>query len=209
MLQALQEEGWEVLGLERTAREARQASEAAGVPVIAGDLASLPAVPPFRLIVLFQVLEHLPDPVAVIGHCRRLLSPGGWLILAVPNRESWQARFCRAEWLHLDVPRHLFHFSPRVLKEMLRRHGFETVRVSYQSWEHDPYGWVQSLLNRLRFSPNDLTRRSMGMEPKLKGASALLMGLVSLGLVPLSVVLAVGSWAAQAGAIVEVCARSV
>lgn len=105
----------------------------------------------FDAVTAWQVFEHLHDPSATLDECHRILRPGGALILAVPNIESWQARWSREEWFHLDVPRHLFHFSPETLTQMLRRHGFEVEAVSHYCLEQNPFGLLQSALHRLGF----------------------------------------------------------
>lgn len=106
----------------------------------------------FDAITAWQVFEHLRDPAETLDECRRILRPGGALILAVPNIESWQARWSREEWFHLDVPRHLFHFSPDTISEMLRRHGFEVESVSHYCLEQNPFGLLQSALHRLGYA---------------------------------------------------------
>ena len=47
-----------------------------------------------------------------------IIGPGGWLIVSVPNRQSWQARFAGPRWFHLDVPRHLHHYGEATLRRM-------------------------------------------------------------------------------------------
>ena len=56
---------------------------------------------------------------------KRLLKPNGTLFIAVPNSESWDARYYKEFWDAYDVPRHLFHFSPLSLKSLFNKHGFE------------------------------------------------------------------------------------
>lgn len=204
MLAALSERGWRAIGVERTVEQAAFASRVLGVPVIVGGPEALREGPHFDLIFLFQALEHLDRPVVVLRECAERLKPGGRLIVAVPNYGSWQARWAGHGWFHLDVPRHLFHFTPQALAWELRRAGLEPATVSFASWEHDPYGWVQSLENRLGLPQNALTRWIMGLEVPLLAAAASVL-LAALLAVP-AAVLAVASWLARAGAIVEMTA---
>ena len=69
--------------------------------------------------------------------------------IAVPNYESWQARFFGRCWFHLDVPRHYFHFGPKSLETVLVRHRLRIVQLDYFSFEQNPYGILQSLYNAL------------------------------------------------------------
>ena len=207
MLRALREHGWRVLGNERSVESGVFAHSVNKLPLFVGDLDALRPVPSFDAIILFQVLEHLPDPLSTLLRCSRLLKPGGHVIVAVPNFSSWQARVFGRAWFHLDVPRHLYHFSPRSLSYALNRAGLDIVRTRFVSLEHDPYGWLQSFLNRLGFAPNLLTKVLMGIAGR--EASALqvaTMAAVSAPVGILSLALAVGSWLARSGAIVEVWA---
>jgi SAM-dependent methyltransferase len=157
----------------------------------------------FDLILMFHVLEHLDDPAAALRACAERLRPGGRLVIAVPNYASWQSRYARDRWFHLDVPRHLFHFTPASLARLLREAGLAPGDTHFVSWEHDPYGWVQSIENRLGVTTNTLTRSLMGLSPA-PGRALALAGAALLA-IP-ATVLSVASWIAGAGAIMEMSA---
>ena len=146
MLDTLRRAGWRVVGIERTPEMARFARHDLELPVFAGGVEAIAARPHFDLIILFQVLEHIRDPLSVLRQCATLLKPSGVLIVGVPNLESWQARYTGPHWFHLDVPRHLFHFSPRSLGKVLQMADLTVSRISFVSFEHDPYGWIESIL---------------------------------------------------------------
>ncbi|TSC52046.1 MAG: methyltransferase type 11 [Parcubacteria group bacterium LiPW_41] len=78
----------------------------------------------FDLILLNQVLEHVPGPSAVLVECFRILKDDGILIIAVPNFDSLGEKVFEENWYHLDLPRHLFHFNKKTLNKMLERAGF-------------------------------------------------------------------------------------
>ncbi|MCP4657372.1 MAG: class I SAM-dependent methyltransferase [bacterium] len=109
----------------------------------------------FDQILIWHVLEHLPDPRATLEECRRILRPGGRLIVAVPNFSSLQARWTGAAWFHLDLPRHLFHFPLAALERLLVDCGFTCASRHHFSLRQNPFGWVQSLLNRSRRLPRN------------------------------------------------------
>lgn len=206
MLRALRNRGWRVVGSERAIDGARGAAVANQIPVFVGDFDALGAPAGFDLIILFQVLEHLSDPMATLHRSAALLAAGGTVVVAVPNFASWQARVFGRAWFHLDVPRHQNHFSPTVLASALENAGLRIVRTRFVSPEHDPYGWVQSALNRMGFRQNELTKLLMGMEREGAGLMLLPMLLVAGLLVLPSVILSLGSWAAGSGAIMEMWA---
>ena len=154
---------------------------------------------------MFQVLEHLPDPLATLHKCAQLIRPGGTLIIGVPNLDSWQSRFSGSHWFHLDVPRHLFHFSRQSLSHALMLAGFDISHVSFVSFEHDPYGWLQSTLNRLGFDQNMLTKSLIGIEQQdATSNSGIGMSVLTLFLLIPSLLLTLCSWLAGAGALLEV-----
>lgn len=204
MLDALRQKGWKVLGSERNDDMLVIAREN-GIPVFAGEPESLPQEPTFDLIILFQVLEHLPEPAKTLKTLSALLKPGGRLVIGVPNHASWQAAVGREQWFHLDVPRHLFHYTPDALRQAMGRVGLTVVDVNHTSFEHDPFGWVQTILNRLDTRQNRLTRLLMRMDkPDPVNLLHLLLGCI-IGLI--SIPISILSWVFVKGALMQVSAQ--
>ena len=206
MLRALRERGWRALGSERSLEAALAARAAAGVPIFVGDLGAVRPAPALDLVIMFHVLEHLADPLAELRAVARRLRPGGALVLGLPNIASWQARLAGRHWMHLDVPRHLCHFTPDSIERALAVSGYRMTRIDFRSYEHDPFGWVQSTLDRLGFEHGLLIKQLTGMKRR-SGAFTTLAALVLA--VPLGVVglvAALASWRAGAGAVMEVWA---
>ncbi|MBI5201739.1 MAG: class I SAM-dependent methyltransferase, partial [Elusimicrobia bacterium] len=171
MLNALRSRGWKVKGLERSAA-AGYARETLGLDVSADDVSALPPEPAYDLILLFQVLEHLADPAAVLKECASRLKAGGRLIVSVPDWGGWQAAYGGSLWVHLDPPRHLVHFTRRALRMVLEGAGLRVVSESGACFESDVYGWVQTAANRVTGNYNGLTRWLMGIEPFGGGVAA-------------------------------------
>ncbi len=204
MLEALRNKGWNTIGSERTESVLYYARNELGLTVFVGESDALQPAPTFDLIVLFQVLEHMTDPMRTLAQLSKLLKPNGRLIIGVPNNSSWQAKWAGAKWFHLDPPRHLFHFSPDSLSYCLNQSGMQIIKTRYFSPEHDPFGWVQSILNRIDSRPNRLTRLLSGMDkPDAVNLLHLIVGCI-LGVlaVPVSLV----SWVFGRGAIIEIVA---
>jgi len=140
--------GYEAVGLEPFSL---------GEPVTSGNLTLLRAplenaeasLGTFDVITLWQVLEHLRNPVQVLERLRRHLRPDGVMVVSVPNLRSWQSALFRGRWFHLDPPRHLVHFDPDTLRGCLKRAGLEVVAERHVLPEYGTSGWVQSVLNRL------------------------------------------------------------
>ncbi|HXG35868.1 MAG TPA: methyltransferase domain-containing protein, partial [Dehalococcoidia bacterium] len=95
--------------------------------------------------------EHLPDPLAELREIYRILRSDGALVVEVPNSASLTFRLCGRRWLHLDLPRHLQHFTPGTLQHLLRCAGFTPVR--YQNFHlSDFYSDFYSFMDRLGVS---------------------------------------------------------
>lgn len=165
MLNVLKKKGWIVKGLERTESVAAFGREKLELDVTSQDVSDLPECPDYDLIILFNVLEHLKDPLSVLEESSKRLAPNGKIIISVPNFRSLQARLAGPVWLHLDPPRHLFHFTPQSLELLLKKVGFKTESISYVSMEHDPYGLIESAINKLTGTQNTLTLYLMGFKP--------------------------------------------
>ena len=141
----------------------------------------------FQLVVLWHVLEHLPDPRATLEEIHRILQPGGWLSVAVPNFGGAQAEAAGRDWFHLDLPRHLWHFRRRSLETLLQKTGLRAARCSTFSFEYDWYGTLQSWMNRA-WADNNRFYSALKGEPSVRGgekfarlAGASLLALPALG----------------------------
>jgi SAM-dependent methyltransferase len=190
LIDQMRSRGWRVRGTERSASAARQARDVFDLDVSAVDVDDLvSAGATYDAVVLWHVAEHLRAPAETVRGIERLLRPGGVLLVAVPNFGSPEARIGRAGWFHLDVPRHLVHFTRSTLTAILEDAGFRPVKVSYLVPEYDLFSFVQTVENRLGLPPNllyDVLRRP---EARLRRAqSGRLQAGVAVGLaIPLSI----------------------
>ena len=126
----------------------------------------------FDAITAWHVLEHVTDPLQLAAWARRLLNAGGVFQATVPNLESWQAVRYGRNWLHLDVPRHLFHFTPATLAALLEKADLQIVHTSTLALEYDVFGVVQSSLNATCAKPNVLFERLTRMDAPCAPAAA-------------------------------------
>jgi SAM-dependent methyltransferase len=79
----------------------------------------------FDAAVMTHSLEHVVDPRGDLGRVRRLLRPGGTLVISLPNFGSWQRRRFGTSWFPLELPRHRTHFTRESLGRALTEEGFE------------------------------------------------------------------------------------
>ena len=149
LLAAVADQGFEAHGMEISAAAAHGADTRANIVIAPGLIEAKYPAEFFDEIVIWHVLEHLTNPLEVIRECHRLLKPGGHLVVAVPNYSSWQSRWSRENWFHLDLPRHLFHFPINGLKQMVSRCEFKVLSEHHFSLRQNPFGWIQSWQNQL------------------------------------------------------------
>lgn len=208
-LLALRDLGWDVAGLELNDDTATPARSIHGLTV----KTSLDAFTEdtFDLITITHVLEHIRDPHQMLADCVRLLKPGGVIAVAVPNIESWQARLTRGCWFHLDLPRHLWHFSETWLSKTFDCLGFGLLKVRRLDFAHNIFGWLQSLLNKLGLRHNRLYSFLSSDGLATDNRSHYFSLIISLCLTPVlfppSILLAVAETVFHAGGTVEVIAR--
>jgi SAM-dependent methyltransferase len=147
LLGELANRGFEVHGQEISAEAARGADPRAEIRVAASVADADYPDSSLDEVIIWHVLEHLPDPRASLEAVHRALKPGGRLVVAVPNFESAQARWTGAAWFHLDLPRHLYQFPASALQRLLSEVGFDVLSEHHFSLRQNPFGWMQSVLN--------------------------------------------------------------
>jgi SAM-dependent methyltransferase len=155
LLKQFKQRGWEVQGTELDEKSAAYPRDVLGLPVRTGDLIEMNFPDAhFDAVVMWHVLEHVPAVPTLLAEISRILKPGGVFLVGVPNFGSFEARFAKAGWFHLDVPRHLNHFTKTVLLKELRAAGFAPREFSFFAPEYDSFSFVQSMLNRLGLRHN-------------------------------------------------------
>ena len=139
-----------VLGLDFSEKALSVAWKRNGVPGACADLANAPLPhSSCSLITMFHVVEHLPHPVEYLSAARELLTPGGRLVIQVPNASCWQFMFFGDKWNGIDVPRHLFNYRQRDLENLLDFCGFEVMRRKHFSLRDNPAGMATSIAPEL------------------------------------------------------------
>jgi len=136
--------GWTCYGVEPAPNSRTYAQEVLGLNVHPGPVAACGfEAGSFDLVTMWHVIEHLPNPLETLREIHRILKPNGVLRLRTPNAESLEARVFRGNWYGLDPPRHLYLFSPRIIRTLLESGGFSVPRMSYH---YDPTDFSRSLL---------------------------------------------------------------
>lgn len=124
-LNAMKEQGWQVEGVEPDIDARNLGNKLYQLSIKNIDaLFDLPKNS-FDAITLWHVLEHVHRLHEYIEQLKSLLKENGKLIIAVPNYQSLDAEIYRLNWAAYDVPRHLYHFTPRAMQTLLEQHGMK------------------------------------------------------------------------------------
>ena len=164
-LAAMREKGWDVEGVEFDRDAVAYARNSRNLKVTQGEVENALgelAGNNFDVVTMWHVLEHTFDPAAALKQIHRVLKPGGTLMLEVPNFASPMAALFKKYWFPMDVPRHLFQFTPATLKMMLAKAGFLRIRVQGVT---APEAMVWSAVAARQASPIDFRKETLKLNP--------------------------------------------
>jgi|688.fasta_scaffold128460_1 2-polyprenyl-3-methyl-5-hydroxy-6-metoxy-1,4-benzoquinol methylase len=155
-LQVARRDGHDVHGVEMSAAIAGEAQRALGservhVGTLDEAIAAKGHAPAsFDLVTLWDVIEHVPDPQALLRTIRGLLKPGGKLLLETQNVASRWARLLGRRWHHFKHDEHLYHFAPATIRRLLGDCGFETLEVgAAYAGKYVSFGFLAERAGRL------------------------------------------------------------
>jgi 2-polyprenyl-3-methyl-5-hydroxy-6-metoxy-1,4-benzoquinol methylase len=113
----------------------------------------------FDVIIMQHSLEHVHNPLNVLTEVSRIIKPKGILIIGVPNIDSYISQVTRENWGDLDIPRHLFHFTPSTISALLNTVGFsiETIQHEFRISRPSLKRWMATIPSPLIFMPKPLT----------------------------------------------------
>lgn len=148
-LRTMQHRGWTAWGVEINEAAARVGRDLAGLNIFCGRLeqAGFPSEY-FDYVRSNHAFEHMCHPREQLQEIRRILKPGGKLMLGVPNVESWPAKWFGRYWWYLGAPVHPFSYSVRTLTALLQENDFAIENVAYNGDYFGIVGSCQIWLNR-------------------------------------------------------------
>ena len=128
----MKQAGWRVKSIEINDEARRFSISHFGLEALSpAEISHLPDSE-FDCITLWHALEHLSDLDKYIAEIRRLLKPEGVCVIAVPNINSYDARYYKERWAAYDVPRHLWHFTPSALDFLFENRAFKLLNIKLQ-----------------------------------------------------------------------------
>ena len=125
-------QNWDVEGIEFSPFAAMNA-RSFGFKVHIGSVESAPD-PEYQydIVVGWMVLEHLHEPVKVLKKLKRWTKPNGWIAISVPNAASLEFKIFKDLWYALQLPTHLYHFTPDTIKKLFEYSGWNVEKVLHQ-----------------------------------------------------------------------------
>ena len=110
------------------------------------------------VISFWHVLEHVENPWDYLAAARKNLNKSGKIVIGVPNVDSFEFKLFKKYWFHLVPRHHLWHYSPKSMRMLLKKNNFSLEKTDYWSLEHHLTGILQSFINKSSGSDSVLHR---------------------------------------------------
>ncbi|MAG55067.1 MAG: hypothetical protein CMJ83_02125 [Planctomycetes bacterium] len=111
----------------------------------------------FDILAMFDVIEHLSDPLKELALCHELVSDGGVLVLQTQDVSSRTRRMLGSKWHHFKQLEHIYHFSPVTIRDLLGRAGFEVVELTRRNaGKYVSFDFIGERLHRVAKIPRFL-----------------------------------------------------
>lgn len=170
-LNVMKNKNWVVKGIEPDEDARKMAKDVYGLNVEQPSVLGRIQDASFDAITLWHVLEHVHQLHDYIEHLKRVLKSGGKLFIAVPNYQSRDSGIYRTHWAAYDVPRHLYHFSPKSLEYLMQKHDlkpeakrpmwFDSFYISLLSskYKNGKTNYIMAFINGLRSNVSALINK--------------------------------------------------
>lgn len=136
-LNHMQQSGYSCTGIEQDADVREMAKKSFSLNILPPEELFHLEENQFDIITLWHVLEHVHDLSAYLEKIKKLLTPDGLLVIALPNPSCADESIYKEHWAGWDVPIHLWHFSPKNIKDLLSQYQFKM--VDKQRLPFDPF----------------------------------------------------------------------
>ncbi|MGN6602075.1 MAG: class I SAM-dependent methyltransferase [Ginsengibacter sp.] len=165
-LNAMKIAGWNCTGIEPEESARNKAKELYELDLKNAEALFTLSSQSFNAITMWHVLEHVHQLQEYIKQLKHLLKEDGKLFIAVPNYTSEDAKIYGQYWAAYDVPRHLYHFSPKAMEKLLSEHGLQLETLK-PMWFDSVY--VSLLSEKYKTGKSNILKACMnGMQSNLK-----------------------------------------
>lgn len=159
--------GLRVKGVEPSIKAREFAINKYNLNIVPDFLKDIPAADRFDCITLWHVLEHIHSLPETMNKLREILNPGGVIIVALPNSNSYDAAHYGKFWAAYDLPRHIYHFNRQTFSAFASGHSLSVIKVLPQKL--DAY-YISLLSEKYKTgSPRFLSAILTGLISNLKG----------------------------------------
>ncbi|HXY61967.1 MAG TPA: class I SAM-dependent methyltransferase, partial [Nitrospirota bacterium] len=118
----------------------------------------------FDVITLFEVIEHLREPMELLRECRRILRREGIMVIGTGNAESWTVRLMKGDWDYfMNHGGHVSFYNPMSLAKLAGRAGFRVVRRETRGCSL----YRRDQVSEMRYAISKVVREIMGLPAKL------------------------------------------
>lgn len=135
-LKVAKENGWDTYGVEISNDTAEIARKRYGLKVLTGSLKATSFIPNFfDVVTMWDVIEHVENPIRTISIISRILKDDGILAISTPNIDglfpkiSYRVSNLINRWRHPEPPHHLYQFSKKTMNRLLEQAGFNLLEV--------------------------------------------------------------------------------
>jgi len=140
---------WELMGIEPVDNAAHYIRNTLGVEIFSDRLENFTGYQKtFDVVTMWDVMEHLEEPIKGIEKVREILKPGGHFVFAIPNMDSWDRKVFKKYWIGYDLPRHMTLFPTDLLRTVLQENGFEICQRTCIAGSHGAFMLDLAFWNR-------------------------------------------------------------
>lgn len=132
LLNIAQKRGWICTGVEINKKAARHCKEKYNLNVIPQAIEKVKLQDnSYDLIVMNDLIEHVPDPLDTLKKAKKLLKDNGYLFIVTPNINSFISILSGKKWLHIKPDEHIYYFTPITIKNLLSKAGLKVIKIKY------------------------------------------------------------------------------
>lgn len=148
-LEFAQAQGWDVYGVEISPQGRDATANRIGAHKVFDSLGAITPVMAYDTITMWDVIEHLPDPITYLHDVKKLLKPNGILVLSTPNTHALNKHLFGPKWRYFIPPEHLVYFNTENISTMAD--GLELDTLFMTTYYSDRAFWQMFGLDNQRF----------------------------------------------------------